>query len=176
MSEYPSDISPRPADTPDVSVVIVNYNVREFLAQALKSVERASAHLRVETIVVDNNSIDGSVRMLESEFPDVTVIANSENVGFGRANNIGIRRASGRHILILNPDTIVQEDTLDTLCTWLDDHPECGAVGCQILNPDGSFAPESRRSFPTPEIAFYRMTGLSRLFPRSRVFGRYNLS
>lgn len=161
---------------PDVSVVIVNYNVREFLAQALQSVERASANLDVETIVIDNNSIDGSVHMLRSEFPDVTVISNAENVGFGRANNMGIRRATGRHILILNPDTIVQEDTLDTLSAWLDDHPECGAVGCQILNPDGSFAPESRRSFPTPEIAFYRMTGLSRLFPGSRIFGRYNLS
>lgn len=190
MSRNPSDIpaenafspesgpraAPRDRRGPDVSVVIVNYNVREFLAQALRSIERASVNLDVETIVVDNNSIDGSVRMLRAEFPDVTVISNSENVGFGRANNMGIRRTSGRHVLILNPDTIVQEDTIDTLCEWLDDHPECGAVGCQILNPDGSFAPESRRSFPTPEIAFYRMTGLARLFPGSRIFGRYNMS
>ncbi|MDX1531109.1 MAG: glycosyltransferase [Rhodothermales bacterium] len=160
----------------DVSVVIVNYNVREFLEQALDSVERASAGLAVETFVVDNNSVDGSVEMVRERFPEVAVIANVENVGFARANNQAIRQARGRYVLVLNPDTLLQEDTLRTLVAFMDRHPEAGAAGCRILNPDGTFAPESRRAFPTPSVALYRMLGLSRLFPRSRTFGRYNLT
>ena len=160
----------------DVSVVIVNYNVRDFLSQALASVFRATEGLHVEVFVVDNNSIDDSVAMVHQDYPAVKLIANSENVGFGKANNQAIRAAKGRHILILNPDTIVQEDSLRTMVKFMDSHPDCGAMGCQILNPDGSFAPESRRSFPTPEIAFYRMVGLSTLFPKSERFGRYNLT
>jgi GT2 family glycosyltransferase len=161
---------------PTVSVIIVNYNVREFLSQALRSVERASSDHSVEVFVVDNNSVDGSVAMVERDFPNVTVISNSENVGFGRANNMAIREASGDYLLILNPDTIVQEDTLARMVDFFESHSDAGAVGCQILNPDGSFARESRRSFPTPDVAFYRMIGLSRLFPRSRRFGRYNMT
>ncbi|GMQ81978.1 MAG: glycosyltransferase [Rhodothermia bacterium] len=160
----------------DLSVVIVNYNVRDFLEQALKSVIEASDTLSTEIIVVDNNSADGSVEMVRSKFPEVTLITNQENTGFSQANNMAIRRARGRHLLILNPDTIVQEDTLTRLVSFMDQHPEAGAVGCQILNPDGSFARESRRSFPTPDVAFYRLTGLSRLFPKSRRFGRYNMT
>jgi GT2 family glycosyltransferase len=163
-------------DVLDLSVIIVNYNVREFLEQALASVQRASAGLSVEVLVVDNNSVDGSVAMVQERFPEVSVLVNDENIGFGRANNQAIRQARGRYLLILNPDTIVQEDTLSTLVRFMDEHPEAGAVGCQILNPDGTFAPESRRSFPTPAVAFYRIAGLSRLFPRSRTFGRYNLT
>lgn len=161
---------------PDLSVVIVNYNVREFLEQTLRSVARASRRLRVETFVVDNNSVDGSVPMVRSHFPEVHLIANERNVGFGAANNQALRRARGRYVLILNPDTIVQEDTLETLVRFMDGRPGAGAAGCRILNPDGTFAPESRRAFPTPRIAFFRMTGLSRLFPQSRVFGRYNMT
>src|SRR5690625_8448 len=160
----------------DVSIIIVNYNVREFLHQALQSVRRASAGLNVEVIVVDNNSADGSTEMVAEEFPEVTLIENRDNTGFSRANNQGIRIAQGRYLLILNPDTILQEDTLTTLVDYLDRNPEAGAVGCQILNPDGSFAPESRRAFPTPRVALYRITGLSRLFPRSPRFGRYNMT
>ena len=160
----------------DLSVIIVNYNVREFLEQALRSVERASARLEVEIIVVDNNSVDRSVEMVRTHFPNVRVIANEHNVGFGSANIQAIREAHGRYLLILNPDTIVQEDTLSTLVRFMETHPEAGAAGCQILNPDGTFAPESRRAFPTPQVAFFRMTGLSRLFPKSRLFGQYNLT
>lgn len=161
---------------PDVSVVIVNYNVRDFLSQALRSVQAATGDLSVETWVVDNNSIDGSVAMLEDDFPWVRVVANRDNVGFGSANNQAIHASAGRYIFILNPDTILQEDTLTELVAFMDANADCGAAGCQILNPDGTFAPESRRSFPTPATAFYRMTGLSRLFPRSPRFGRYNLT
>ena len=160
----------------DLSVIIVNYNVRDFLEQALKSVLEACENLSTEIFVVDNNSADGSVEMIRSKFPGVTLIANQENTGFSQANNMAIRRARGRHLLILNPDTIVQEDTLTRLVTFMDQHPDAGAVGCQILNPDGSFAQESRRSFPTPDIAFYKLTGLSKLFPKSRRFGRYNMT
>ena len=167
---------PAPSDTPDVSVVIVNYNVRAFLAQALRSLSRAGRGLKVETFVVDNASADDSVAYVRRHFPHVCVIANRDNVGFGKANNQAIEKARGRHVFVLNPDTIVQEDTLRTLVAFLDTHPEAGAVGPMILNPDGTFAPESRRSFPTPEVAFYRMAGLSRLFPRSPRFGRYNLT
>lgn len=162
--------------TLDVSVVIVNYNVREFLEQALGSVVRASSRLAVEIFVVDNNSVDGSVPMVRERFPEVKLIANEDNVGFGVANNMAIEQARGRYVLILNPDTIVQEDTLEYLVSFMDERPEAGAAGCQILNPDGTFAPESRRSFPTPEVAFYRMTGLARFFPQSRTFGRYNMT
>ena len=159
-----------------VSVVIVNYNVREFLRQALNSVTRALAGIRSEVFVVDNNSVDGSVAMVSQEFPDVQVIANRKNVGFAAANNQAIRKAKGEYLLILNPDTVLEEDTIRVMADFLDAHPRAGAVGCRILNPDGTYALESRRSFPTPQVAFYRMTGLSRLFPRSERFGRYNLT
>ncbi len=165
-----------PATAVDVSVVIVTYNVREFLEQALRSVEQASAGLTVETFVVDNDSADGSAQMVRERFPDVRLVANEANVGFATANNQAIRQAAGRHVLVLNPDTILQEDTLRTLVAFMDAHPDAGAAGCRILNPDGTFAPESRRAFPTPAVAFYRIAGLSKLFPHSSTFGRYNLT
>ena len=168
--------APPATDVVDVSVVVVTYNVREFLEQALGSVERASAGLSVETFVVDNDSADGSAEMVRDRFPDVRLIANEENVGFAVANNQALREARGRHVLVLNPDTILQEDTLRTLVAFMDGHPDAGAVGCRILNPDGTFAPESRRAFPTPAVAFYRIVGLGRLFPKSPRFGRYNLT
>lgn len=165
-----------PAPAADVSVVIVNYNVCEFLVQAIRSVQQASRNLVTEIWVVDNNSIDDSVATVRRDFPDVHVIANRENAGFGTANNQAIQQSTGEFVFILNPDTIVQEDTLDRMVAFMRSHPDCGALGCQILNPDGSFAPESRRAFPTPEIAFWRMTGLGRLFPKSRRFGGYNMT
>ena len=160
----------------DISIIIVNYNVREFLQQALRSVERSTGALLSEIFVVDNNSVDGSLAMLQRDFPQVRVIANDANLGFAKANNQAIAQARGRYLLILNPDTIVQEDTIGTMVDFMEAHPDAGALGCQILNPDGTFAPESRRAFPTPPVAFFRMTGLSRLFPGSRFFGRYNVS
>ncbi len=160
----------------DVSVVIVNYNVQEFLEQAIRSVEKARSGLQIEIFVVDNDSSDGSVDMVRTRFPEAHLISNKENTGFSKANNQAIRLSSGKYLLILNPDTIIQEDTLVSMVRFMDAHPEAGALGCKILNADGSFAPESRRSFPTPAVAFYRITGLSRLFPNSARFGRYNLS
>ncbi len=163
-------------DNVKVSVIIVNYNVRDLLRQCLRSVERSLVNIHSEIIVVDNNSVDGSVKMLRDEFPHIILIDNHSNMGFSSANNQGILTAKGEFFLILNPDTIIEEDTIRVLIEFMGSRPEAGAVGCRILNPDGTFALESRRSFPTPSVALYRMTGMSRLFPNSKIFGRYNLT
>ncbi|MEK6650619.1 MAG: glycosyltransferase [Bacteroidota bacterium] len=160
----------------DVSVIIVNYNVREYLANALESLRPALRGIRSEVIVVDNASTDGSVAMLRRSFPRVHLIASPENLGFARANNLALRKARGRHLLLLNPDTVVQEDTVRVMLAYLEAHPDVGLAGCKILNPDGTFQLAARRSIPTPWIAATRILGLSRLFPGSTVFGRYNLT
>ncbi len=156
-----------------LSVVIVNYNVKYYLEQCLESVRRASQGLQVEVFVVDNLSTDGSVPYLRERFPEVTFIENNENVGFARANNQAIRQSRGEYVLLLNPDTILCEDTLRHFVDFMDAHPEAGAAGAYMLHADGTFAPESRRGLPTPFVAFCKMSGLTRLFPKSRLFGRY---
>lgn len=156
-----------------LSVIIVNYNVKFYLEQCLESVRRASRGLQVEVFVVDNLSTDGSVEYLRERFPEVTFIENKENVGFARANNQAIRQSKGEYVLLLNPDTIVGEDTLKQCVEFMDAHREAGAVGTYMLHVDGTFAPESRRGLPTPFVAFCKMTGLTALFPKSRLFGRY---
>ncbi|RMD93094.1 MAG: glycosyltransferase [Calditrichaeota bacterium] len=164
------------ADTVELSVIIVNYNVKEFLEQALISVKRALQGLTAEIIVIDNNSHDGSVPLIRQRFPDVKLIVNKENFGFARACNQGLRQARGQFLAILNPDTIVQEDTFKLMLEFFASHPEAGMVGCKILNPDGSLQLACRRSYPTPWVAFTKMSGLSTLFPKSKIFGRYNLT
>ena len=156
-----------------LSVVIVNYNVKYYLEQCLESVRRASQGRQVEVFVVDNLSTDGSVPYLRERFPEVTFIENNENVGFARANNQAIRQSRGEYVLLLNPDTILCEDTLRRFVDFMDAHPEAGAAGAYMLHADGTFAPESRRGLPTPFVAFCKMSGLTRLFPKSRLFGRY---
>jgi GT2 family glycosyltransferase len=156
-----------------LSVVIVSYNVKYHLEQCIRSVIRASEGLDAEIWVVDNASSDGSIGYLQVLFPDVHYISNAENVGFSRANNQAIRKSGGEYVLLLNPDTIVAEDTLRGCVDFLDTHPEVGATGVRMLNADGTFAPESRRGLPTPFTSFCKMTGLSALFPKSHVFGRY---
>ncbi|MDZ7361636.1 MAG: glycosyltransferase [candidate division KSB1 bacterium] len=160
----------------DISIIIVNYNVREFLRQSLLSIRKALANLAAEIFVVDNASNDGSADMVRSEFPEVKLIANRDNIGFARANNQALRQATGRLLVLLNPDTVVQEDTFASIRAFFDLHPETGMAGCKVLNPDGSLQLACRRSFPTPWVAFTRLSGLSRLFPNSRWFGRYNLT
>jgi len=160
----------------DVSVIIVNYNVKYFLEQALYSVQKASADRQIEIIVVDNNSHDDSVSWIRRIFPDVTIIANTDNVGFARANNQAMKIATGRYFLILNPDTILQEDTIDVLARFLDSHPEVGAVGPKIIFPNGVFDYTCRRGFPTPWVSFSKLSGLSKLFPKSPLFSRYNMT
>ena len=156
-----------------LSVVIVNYNVKYYLEQCLESVRRASQGLQTEVFVVDNLSTDGSVEYLRERFPEVIFVANKENVGFARANNQAIRQSNGKYVLLLNPDTIVGEDTLRQFVEFMETHPEAGGAGAYMLHIDGTFALESRRGMPTPFVAFCKMTGLTKLFPKSRLFGRY---
>ena len=160
-----------------LSVIIVNYNVCYFLEQALLSVRRAVEKLGepVEVFVVDNNSADGSVAMVQARFPEVVLVANRNNPGFSKANNQALRRATGQYQLLLNPDTVVEEDTFRACCAFMDAHPECGGLGVKMLDGQGQFLPESKRALPTPAVAFYKMFGLARLLPKSRTFGRYHL-
>jgi GT2 family glycosyltransferase len=159
-----------------LSVIIVNYNVRRFLENALASIFRALEGIDGEVFVVDNASVDGSAEMVKTKFPRVCLIESSENVGFARANNIALRRARGEFMLLINPDTVVQEDTFHVMLKFFRDVPDAGLAGCKILNPDGTFQLPCRRSFPTPWVAFTKIFGLSSLFPKSRLFGRYNLT
>ncbi len=160
----------------DLSIIIVNYNVRQFLENALASISRALEGIEGEIFVVDNGSDDGSVVMVRSLYPSVHVIENAENLGFARANNQALTKASGRYLLLINPDTIVQEDTFRVMLAFFDSNKEAGLAGCKILNPDGSFQLPCRRSFPTPWVAFTKVYGLAALFPSSELFGRYNLT
>ncbi|MCE1200569.1 MAG: glycosyltransferase family 2 protein [Bacteroidia bacterium] len=159
-----------------LSIVIVNYNVEFFLEQCLLSVRRAMQGIDGEVFVVDNNSVDGSLRMIRSKFPEVKLIANSENTGFSKANNQAIRESVGEYVLLLNPDTVVEDDTFQKVISFMDEHPEAGGLGVKMLDGQGKFLPESKRGLPTPMTAFYKIFGLSALFPRSRRFGRYHLS
>lgn len=159
----------------DLSVVIVNYNVEYFLEQCLHSVMRAAETISCEVFVVDNNSVDGSVAMVTQKFPIVKLIANQQNVGFSRANNQAIRLATGRYVLLLNPDTLVEEDTFSKVVAFMDAHPDAGGLGVKMIDGKGQFLPESKRGLPTPAVAFYKIFGLAALFPKSRTFGRYHL-
>lgn len=160
----------------DISVIIVNYNVKSYLEQALLSIEKSLTDLNAEIFVVDNASSDGSVPMVRNKFPAVTLIANSDNVGFAKANNQAIRQSKGRHICLINPDTFVQEDTFKVCIEYLDTHAEVGMMTGKVLNSDGTLQLACRRSFPTPWVAFTKVMGLSSLFPKSRLFGKYNLT
>jgi len=162
--------------TKDLSVIIVNYNVRHYLQQALHSVTRALRDINAEILVVDNGSGDGSVQMVRKEFPGVILIQNKDNPGFAKANNQAMHMAKGRAIALVNPDTLVREDTFQVCLDFLDAHDDVGMAGCKILNPDGSLQLACRRSFPSPWVAFTRIAGLNALFPKSRTFGRYNLT
>ncbi|HTP13142.1 MAG TPA: glycosyltransferase, partial [Bacteroidota bacterium] len=141
---------------------------------ALRSLKKASAGIRSEIIVVDNASVDGSLGMLRTHFPGVRVIALDDNLGFAKANNMALRSARGKYCLLINPDTLVQEDTLRVVINFFESHGDVGLAGCKILNPDGSFQMACRRSFPTPWVAFTKIFGLAALFPHSKLFGRYN--
>lgn len=158
-----------------LSVVIVNYNVKHFLEQCLYSVTAALKQVDGEVIVVDNDSRDGSLEYLQPAFPGVRFIANKENVGFARACNQGLKLSTGDHVLFLNPDTIIPEDCLKKCLDFMASHPDAGAMGIKMLDGSGKFLPESKRSFPSPRTSLFKLFGLSRLFPRSRVFSKYHL-
>ena len=158
-----------------LSIIIVNYNVRYFLEQCLLSVEKAVKGIDAEVFVVDNNSVDGSVAMVAEKFPWARLIANRENTGFSKANNQAIRIASGEYILLLNPDTVVEEDTFAKVVFFMDEHPEAGGLGVKMVDGKGNFLPESKRGLPTPTTSFYKIFGISRIFSRSKKFNRYHL-
>ncbi|MEL6253421.1 MAG: glycosyltransferase [Bacteroidota bacterium] len=160
----------------NLSVIIVNYNVKHFLEQCLHSVLKASSKLSVEIFVVDNNSVDGSQQMLKEKFDDqITLIENTDNPGFSKANNQAIKRAKGEYVLLLNPDTIVEEETFLKCKDFMDQHPEGGALGVKMIDGQGKFLPESKRALPTPWVSFYKIFGLSSLFPRHKKFAKYHL-
>ncbi|MCK4749031.1 MAG: glycosyltransferase family 2 protein, partial [Bacteroidales bacterium] len=137
----------------DLSVVIVNYNVKYFLEQCLHAVQQAIEGLDAEVFVVDNNSVDGSVAEVRQKFPWVKILANKENLGFSRANNQAIKESSGRYVLLLNPDTVVEEDTFSLCIEFMDSHPDAGALGVKMIDGKGEFLPESKRALPTPTVS-----------------------
>ena len=158
-----------------LSVIIVNYNVRHFLEQALHSVRKALEGVDSEVWVVDNNSVDDSVRMVEEKFPEVKLIANKHNPGFSAANNQAIRETNAEYVLLLNPDTLVEEDTFHKCLEFMDRHPDAGALGVKLIDGSGKYLPESKRGFPSPWVAFCKSFGLSTLFPKSKHFNGYYL-
>ncbi|MFN3916193.1 MAG: glycosyltransferase family 2 protein [Flavobacteriales bacterium] len=158
-----------------LSVIIVNYNVEYFLEQCLSSVYKAMQRIETEVFVVDNNSVDGSVSMVKEKFTWVKLIENKENTGFSKANNQAIKISTGEYVLLLNPDTIVEEDTFDKVIEFMDTHQDAGGLGVKMIDGKGNFLPESKRGLPTPGVAFYKIFGLSALFSKSKIFGRYHL-
>lgn len=158
-----------------LSIVIVNYNVKHFLEQCLNSVRKAAQHVSTEVWVVDNNSVDQSVEMVQEKFPECILIVNKDNRGFSVANNQAIRKSKGEYVLLLNPDTIVEEYTFKKVVDFMDQHADAGGLGVKMVDGNGVFLPESKRGLPTPAVAFYKIFGLSALFPKSKTFGRYHL-
>ncbi len=171
----------------DLGIIITNYNTRDLLRACLRSVYASDGDFTYAVCVVDNASSDGSAAMVADEFPQAHLIANRENVGYPQANNQGLRyfgfadrpqdaRPAVRFALLLNPDTELPPEALARMLDFMAAHPDAGVAGPKLLLPDGSLDLACRRSFPTPAVSFYRLTGLARLFPRSRRFARYNLT
>ncbi len=159
---------------PLVSALIVSYNVKGLLLKCLEALY-AHADVPIEAVVVDNASTDGSAAAVAAEYPDAVVLAQPRNLGFGRANNVGLERCQGRFVLLLNPDVTVNPQAIGRMADFLITRPDAAAVGPRLVFPDGKLDPDARRSFPVPSTLFYRTVGLSRIFPRSRVFGRHNM-
>lgn len=158
-----------------LSVIIVSYNVKYFLEQCLCSVMKAGADMEMEVFVVDNASADNSIEYLLPKFPSVTFIQNNDNPGFGKANNQALKIAAGQFILFLNPDTILAEDSLTTCFRFMKTHPAAGACGVRMIDGSGRFLPESKRGFPSLKTSFYKMSGLTALFPGSKRYAYYYL-
>lgn len=152
-----------------LNIVIVSYNVRNYLEQCLQSVKQALEGIEGEVFVIDNRSDDDSVETVRTNYPWVRLIVNQENMGFSRANNIAIREASGEYVLLLNPDTIVEKDTLREVLGFMEEHPKAGGAGVMMHNADGSLAPESRRALPTPWVSCLKMLGFSKRYYMSHL-------
>lgn len=156
-----------------LSVIILNYNVRYFLEQCVLSVQEAITTLNAEIIVVDNNSTDDSCLMMQKRFPSVKMIQNNENFGFPKGNNIGVSEAKGKYICILNPDTVVAEDTFTKILAFAEEQKNPGIIGCKLIDGTGKFLPESKRGIPTPWVAFTKVFGMYKVFPKWKLFNQY---
>lgn len=156
-----------------LSVIILNYNVRYFLEQCVLSVQEAISTLDAEIIVIDNNSTDDSCLMMQKRFPFVKLIQNKENFGFPKGNNIGVSEAKGKYICILNPDTVVAEDTFIKILAFAEGQNNPGIIGCKLIDGTGNFLPESKRGIPTPWVAFTKILGLYKVFPKWKLFNQY---
>lgn len=159
----------------DLSILIVNFNTCQLTVDCLRSVFASETGYTYEVIVIDNNSKDASVQTLREQFPQVKLIENTENTGFAKANNQGMAVSQGRYVLLLNSDTVIQTDTIQTMVAFMDEHPSVGASGCKIILPDGSLDKACKRGFPTPSASFYYAFGLSKLFPNNPRFNQYQL-
>lgn len=160
----------------DLSIVIVNYNTRDLLGECLRSLFASEGDFTYQVTVVDNLSQDESAAMVRQEFPQVHLLENRENVGYAQANNRGLKSQKARYYLLLNPDTVLLPEALGGMLSFMEEHPRAGIAGPKLVMADGRLDLACRRGFPTPEVSFYRLSGLSRLFPKSKRFGRYNLT
>ncbi|MCL4418641.1 MAG: glycosyltransferase family 2 protein [Patescibacteria group bacterium] len=159
----------------DLSIVIVSYNARKFLLSCLLSIEKSVGNLKHEVIVVDNDSSDRSGEMVKNEFPSAVLIESKRNLGFSKANNLGVKKAKGKYILFLNPDTLLQDDVLDKMVKFMDNHKSVGVSTCRLVMPNGKLDDACHRGFPTPWNAFCYFSGLAKIFSHSRIFSGYNL-
>lgn len=160
----------------DLSIVIVNYNTGDLLRECLRSLFASEGDFTYQVTVVDNHSQDGSAALDRREFPQVDLLENPENVGYAQANNQGLKSRKARYYLLLNPDTVLPPGALRGMLSFMEEHPQAGIAGPKLMMADGRLDWACRRSFPTPEVSFYRLSGLGRLFPKSKRFGRYNLT
>ena len=159
-----------------VSVIIVSYNVKRYVTHCIETVLCSDFIGEKEIIVVDNNSFDETSQYIRESFPDIKLIENHKNVGFGKAVNHAAETATGEYLLILNPDTIIQENTISTFVNYLKTHSEVGLIGPKIINPDGTLQLTCKRSFPTLSVALPKLLGFSKIFPQTKWAGKYNLT
>jgi len=161
---------------PKLSIVIVSFNAEKLLRECLTSIYVDTKQIPFDVWVVDNHSEDNSIAMIKQYYPQVNVIENKENVGFAKANNQAIAKCTGDYILILNPDTLILQNVLEKIVNFMGENPTVGICGCKVLNEDRTLQLACRRSIPTPGVAFFRLTGLSKLFPNSKIMAKYNLT
>ncbi len=160
-----------------LSIIIVNYNIKDVVDGCVDSIYKSNVSgLELEIFFVDNHSIDGSADYIESKYPDVEVIRNEKNLGFSKANNIALKKVTGEYVLLLNPDTIISEGTFDRLIKFIENNPDIGAVTTKLIRANGELDLACRRSFPTLSVTLPRIIGLSKFFPKVKLFGKYNLT
>jgi len=160
----------------DLSIIIVNYNTKELLKDCLESIQTSQELTSDEIFVVDNASSDKSVEMVKKDFPNVLLLSNRQNLGFAKANNQAIKKASGRYILLLNPDTKVEKNTLWEMIRFMENNPKVGVATCRVELPNCELDRDCRRSFPTPWVSFSKFSGLAKIFPKTKLFGSYQLT